>query len=112
MFSGATLSCFLKSVNGGGFTRSCGQYRSSCGASGDCLAVAFEVVAEFFGVFGVGETALAAGFCFDFFGRKNEAIGFSVSGRVVGLVLHFCEVAEGYCFVEGGLAGGYALRLE
>jgi hypothetical protein len=76
------------------------------------LPVEFEVVTELFGVFCVGATALAVGFGFNLFRRKNEAIRDEVGGGVEGLVLHFVEVPDGDGSVEFGLAGGGASGLE
>jgi hypothetical protein len=86
-----------------------------CGLSGEFerqLTIECEIVAEFFGVFRVGETALAAGFGFDFLGRKNEAIRDDVGCRIERLVLHFVDVSDGDGGVEFGLAGGGASGLE
>jgi hypothetical protein len=76
------------------------------------LTVEFEIVAEFLGVFRVGETALGAGFSLNLFGRKNEAMRDDVGCRVERLVLHFVEVPDGDGSVEFGLAGGGASGLE
>jgi hypothetical protein len=60
------------------------------------------------GDFGFEKAADTAGFCFDFFGRKNEA----GCGGLVRLAQHFVHVLLGYGGVEGGLAGGCAFGFQ
>src|ERR1700733_657176 len=74
----------------------------------EVLAEFFAVVLAFFGDFGFEKAADAAGFGFDFFGRKNEPICWWVicwRGRVPQ---HFVHAVEGDSSVESGLAGGCA----
>jgi hypothetical protein len=70
------------------------------------LAEIFAVVVAFPGDFGFEEAAMAAGFGFDFFVRKNEPICWRVVCRRVRLPQHFVHIVLGEGGGESGLAVG------
>jgi hypothetical protein len=89
-----------------------GLRRKSGGFLEGGFGVSGEVVVVGAGVLGVGAAVLAVGFALDFGGRKNELGGLVVLRSVEGLGFHFVQVAQGYGFVEGQLAGRDAFGLE
>ncbi len=76
------------------------------------MAESFAVVTAFPGDFGFKKAAIAAGFGFDFFGRKNEPIWGRVVWRRVRLAQHFVRVVERYGGIERSLAGGGAFGFQ
>ena len=64
------------------------------------------------GFFYFGSEVLAAGFGFDFAGRKNELGGGLIDGGVVRFALLFLQIADGHGFCESGLPGDRTFGLE